>query len=88
VLSLVPLGEPLDVVVGANLCDRDTSEVKGKEKRGVTGAACKVARTVHTVYIISQTQNFVVRRRISYVRSVFGLLNTCICFSFTRKLLK
>jgi hypothetical protein len=73
-------------VVGANLCVRRPSDVKGKGIRGAGGVADKEAYTVHTINIISQRQYFVARCLSSYVGNVFGLHSICIYIPSTRKL--
>jgi hypothetical protein len=72
----------LRAVVGANLCSRDPSEVKGKGIRGVGAVADKEAYSVHTVDIISQRQYFAARCLVSYVGNMFGLHSFIVCFFF------
>jgi hypothetical protein len=51
----------LGTVVGANPCAPDSLEVNDRGIRGVEEVACKEARTVHTINIISQRQYLVAR---------------------------
>jgi hypothetical protein len=58
------------------------------EKSKVGGAADGDARTVHAIDIIFQLQYFVTCCLSSYVRDIFGLRSTFVCFPSTRKLMK